>query len=150
MPQGHTETSICLTWCYKNIFWYCFLIAAFAPKQISWMTKTTLKQCYPADTTEATEAHFFAQESSSTHRIWVRFHRNWVGRTGFEFVSPGIELGAQDLSSFPQEFLYRWTPILWVELDSCEKRRASVVSVDTAEPLNFYGHYPVMFMKMNK
>ena len=28
--------------------------------------------------TEATEAHFFVQESSSTVRIWVRFHRNWV------------------------------------------------------------------------
>ncbi len=28
--------------------------------------------------TEATEANFFPQESSSTDRIWVRFYRNWV------------------------------------------------------------------------
>ncbi len=39
--------------------------------------------------TEAMGAHFL--------------RRNRVRRTGFEFVSTGIELGAQDLSSFPQE-----------------------------------------------
>ena len=44
-------------------------------------------------TTEAMEAHFFPQESSSTHRNG-------------------------------------WTPILCVELDSCEKKWASVASVD--------------------
>ena len=29
--------------------------------------------------TEAMEAHLFAQKLSSTHRILVRFPRNWVG-----------------------------------------------------------------------
>ncbi len=74
--------------------------------------------------TEATEAHFFSQESSSTHRIWVRFHRNWVGHTGFEFVSVRRT-----------QFLGKWTQLLWkrtqilcVQLNSCGNELKSCAS----------------------
>ena len=59
--------------------------------------------------TEATEAHFFPQESSSAHRFAVGFPKN------------------------PTQFLWKRTQFLWVELDSCAKGRASVVSVDVTE-----------------
>ncbi len=39
-------------------------------------------------------------------------HRNRVGPTGLEFVSPGIELDPQDLNSFPQEL--NWTHRIWI------------------------------------
>ena len=77
---------------------------------------------------DAQDLSSFPQELSWTHRIWVRFHRNWVGPTGFEFVSPGIELDAQDLSSFLVQLtgfqfdaqnLRPGTENLWAELDSC-------------------------------
>ncbi len=71
---------------YPNVwrFWLGWVVYGVVEKHWKW---------WPA-CMEATEAHFFAQESSSTHRIWVRFHRiwvrfhrNWVGHTRFEFVN---------------------------------------------------------------
>ncbi len=62
--------------------------------------------------TEAMEAHFSPQESSSTHRIWVRFHRN--------------EESTQDLSSFHQDLILAekseplwlpWTLEIWKDIE---------------------------------
>ncbi len=39
--------------------------------------------------TEVMEAHFFAQESRSTHRIWISFHRNWFVQGLFHLRSWG-------------------------------------------------------------
>ena len=53
-------------------------------------------------------------------------HRNQV-----HLPSDGVHLPRNGIHPVCRtQFLYRWTPILWVELDSSAKRRASVVSVD--------------------
>ncbi len=64
---------------------------------------------------DAHDLSSFVQKLSWTHRIWVCFRRNWVGRTGFEFVSNSF---SAETNSNP----VRWTWFLW-------KKWASVVSV---------------------
>ncbi len=78
----------------KNFSLVCTLFNYSAPivPKISGpiMHKTTL--------TEATEAHFFTQESSSTHRFQGHFPSNGIRSPAAEFISPATEFISNSIS----------------------------------------------------
>ncbi len=79
--------------------------------------------------TETTEAHFYSQALSSTHRFQVEVHRFllnlfrfqvaghkiWVSIKGFNFILVGLNC----IPVCRAENLCIWTENLWAELDSC-------------------------------